>query len=296
MPRDLLKQVLPQALWVGLRSLLYYLQRLQRWGSVLWQVRGSSPRDQWVLVRSALSAVVTSARNLDRWQHPWVLNSCQVNVRGIGRFHLRPHCDDLWHVLPAAEPAVVRAMREFLKPGDVFVDAGANIGIYTVLAAKLVGSRGKVVSIEMMPDTFERLRTHVELNDLHNVNTVNLALSDVAGESVIATVEAERCGQATISRGNDRFGKGLHVHVLTGTLDEICTGLDRVNFMKIDLEGAEALALKSARATLARTAHVVFESWLGKATDESKVRNILQAAGFSLMQLDNDNWLARCER
>lgn len=72
-------------------------------------------------------------------------------------------------------------MAERLKPGDVFVDVGANIGYFSLLASKLVGPGGRVVAIEASPEVFDLLRRNLELNKAHNVRAVNVAISDREG-------------------------------------------------------------------------------------------------------------------
>src|SRR4030095_11405574 len=75
--------------------------------------------------------------------------------------------------------------REFLKrllrPGDVFVDIGANIGLFTILAGRYVGAEGAVYAFEPCAKTYERLLANVELNRLTNVSCYQAALSNHTG-------------------------------------------------------------------------------------------------------------------
>src|SRR6266699_2559349 len=73
-------------------------------------------------------------------------------------------------------------LNRFLRPGDTFVDVGANIGLFTLIAARLVGPQGRVLSFEPTPETFARLTKNVQTNRLENVSCQQLALSDRAGE------------------------------------------------------------------------------------------------------------------
>src|SRR5262249_20876384 len=72
-------------------------------------------------------------------------------------------------------------LNRFLRPGDIFIDVGANIGLYTLIAAARVGPSGRVVALEPTTTTFARLMDNVQLNKFSNVNCVNLALSDWSG-------------------------------------------------------------------------------------------------------------------
>src|SRR5207249_2412898 len=76
------------------------------------------------------------------------------------------------------EPHISRWIDERLSPGDTFIDVGANIGYYSLLAARRVGPTGSVVAIEPSPKTFRALEANLAQNRLKNVRTVNAAVSD----------------------------------------------------------------------------------------------------------------------
>ena len=80
------------------------------------------------------------------------------------------------------EPSITSVVQKTLKEGDVFVDAGANIGYYTLLASKLVGDTGRVISIEALPEIFKRLESNVVSNCAKNVRLVNIAVANEIGE------------------------------------------------------------------------------------------------------------------
>lgn len=286
--RDRLKPYVPRPLWVGARRTVSYMKRLSGWVAVLREIRGRSPSDRAILNRSARKSVLNAMRNLDNWQDPILLADARVKVHGIGEFDLRAFSDDLFHVLPSREPRIVELMHRTLRPGDTFVDAGSNIGFYAILASRLVGPTGKVVAIEMMPDTAERLRLHCRLNKASNVEIVEVALSDRKDGEVIATVTEGKFGQASIARA-DKAGPLRKVSVQCGTLDDIMAGVaGPIALLKMDLEGAELNACRGARAVLKRTETVVYEQ-SGAATD---VDDLLESAGFRLAQLDGRNRVA----
>lgn len=290
--RSSLKQVLPLPIRRTLRAALHYAQRLGRWVIVLWQVRGSTWRDQLVVLQSALAAPVISVRNLLQWQDPCLLRDAAVEVRGIGRFLLRGRSDDLWHVLPWREKALLAEIERRLKPGDVFIDAGANIGVYTVLASRLVGPSGRVIAVEMMPDTADCLEKHIRINGLGNVTVIRNALSDTSGRIVTATVQVGKFGQATIAEDSERYGLGTRIEVTSITLDEIADGVADIALMKMDLEGAELPALRGGAEVMATLQAVIYESWGSKRSDDYSVDGLLRESGFRLVQIDGNNWLA----
>ena len=270
---------------------LHYFQRLGRWAIVLWQVRGVGWADQIVLLKSAAVAPFIALRKLMEWQDPLLLSDCVVSVVGIGRFRVRGRTDDLWHVLPWRERSIRARLVAMLRPGDVFIDAGANIGVYTVIAARLVGPAGRVIAVEMMPDTASRLEENILINGLNNVTVVRQALSDVAGKSVTATVEPGKHGQASIAAVSQEPKSGSAT-VTTTTLDIIAADVNHVRLVKLDLEGVELQALQGAGDLLRRSDEVVFESLPENRDVEISIEALFRAAGFELRALDGGNRVA----
>jgi FkbM family methyltransferase len=262
-----------------------YSLRVLRWLTILREIRGATARDQLRLLASAIASPITSLRKAGQWQDPVLLWDATVRAKGIGRFSLRRHTDDLWHALPGREPTVLHAIQSILKPGDIFVDAGANIGIYTALAGRLVGANGRVIAVEMMPETANILRSHIAMNHLGNATVIEYALADTKGKHVVACVPPGQYGQASIASGavEDR----VKVDVETITLDAILADTHEVHLMKMDLEGAEELALSGAKNTLNRLQAVIFEDW-----GNARLSDIFRANGFSVDRLDGNNSLA----
>jgi FkbM family methyltransferase len=261
-----------------------YVNRLIIWLRVAREIRGKDAKDRDVLNNAFRRAWFTSLQRLDIWQDPHVENNCIVEVPGIGEFCVRAKTDDLYHVLPSREPAIYSSIKDVLGEGDIFVDAGANIGFYTIVAARQVGASGRVVAVEMMPDTAEILRSHVQKNACTNVVIIERALSDRTDELVEAHVECGKFGQATISDSKN----GTAVRVKTTTLEALLRDIDRVALIKMDLEGAESQALLGAGEAIDRIERIIFEDRSGSG----EAGAILRAKGFRLRSLDRANVLA----
>lgn len=212
-------------------------------------------------------------------------------VGSVGIFKLRGKTDDLYHVLPTRERAVLEVVEKLLLPGDVFVDAGSNMGFYAIVAARRIGPEGKVVAFEMIPPTAERLNEHVRINDLGNVQVVEKALSATAGQNFSLSIEPGKFGKASIV--NPRVREGLPVITVTSTtLDHELRELPRIKLMKMDLEGAEAPAITGGRDALRRIDFIIYERWRDDLDEFREIDNLLIAAGFLLSQIDDCNWLA----
>jgi FkbM family methyltransferase len=289
--RALLKTVAPPALRRAARWPLTYARRLAVWRSVLATIRGETDRDREVLLRSARAGLVTSLRQPNEWQDPVLVADATLIVDRVGRFALRAASDDLYHVLPAREPAVLAAIRDRLEDGSLFIDAGANIGFYTVVGAKAVGPAGRVFAVEMMPDTLDRLRETVEMNRVADrVTILPHALARRSGEEVVATVESGKFGQASIAR--DPHAGERQLTVRTKTLDDLIPGDQPVRLIKLDLEGAELGALQGATRILQRTEAIIFEQ-LGA---DRTVAEFLERQGFAMRRLDHNNWIGERPR
>jgi FkbM family methyltransferase len=284
--RRRLKALLPQHAHAPLRRAASYAARLRRWMEVVSEIKGVSSGDRRALRRCLMLAPLTSAHDLDAWQNPYADRDLLVDVVDVGRFKIRGNSDDLVHVSPSREPAIVAAIKRLLLPGDLFIDAGANLGFYSVLAARLVGPTGHVVAIEMMPDTATMLRDHIAMNGLANVTLVERALSDVSGEAVTASVRDGEFGQASIATGLASADKTT-VTVETTTLAEIVQRFGPAKLMKMDLEGVELRVLKGAGAALGRIEHIICEDWGGEGGSHD-----WSGSGHQASALDARNFIA----
>lgn len=252
-------------------------------------IRGITSQDQAVVRKTLLNGPFDMLGQFDVWREPQLVADANVEARGLGRFAVRAHSDDLHHIMPSTHTEIFDVFARHLKFGDVAIDAGANIGAVTVFMANLVGSTGRTIAVEMMPDTAAQLRRNLALNELYRVELVELALSDKAGETIVAEVAEGLFGQASIVASANAGRDVRRVEVKTTTLDAMTAGIERIAALKLDLEGAEPMALAGAGNMLKRTAAIVFESWAGGRSETAK---ILQRHGFAISSIDGRNFLA----
>lgn len=141
----------------------------------------------------------------------------------------------------AWEEDATRYVRSVLKEGDIFVDVGANIGYYSVLASRLVGPSGHAFSIEAHPTIHGKLRRNIELNGRTNVTTINAAASDHPGELPLFMGPDINPGHTTTV---ERLAKSEELRpsgsIRCDTLEALVgDDLFRARMIKIDVEGAE---------------------------------------------------------
>jgi FkbM family methyltransferase len=152
------------------------------------------------------------------------------------------------------EPQESMLIRRLVQPGGTFVDVGANWGYYSLIMAEHVGSSGHVVAIEADPRIFAILERSVALNDVPQVRLVHAAAAAETGVvSLIGFDEQDtNWGISRIAGGSGPVGNSYEVPArsVDGLIDEL--GLDIVDLIKIDIEGAEALALAGMSSGLRR--------------------------------------------
>jgi FkbM family methyltransferase len=150
------------------------------------------------------------------------------------------------------EPNEFFLLQRVIKPGMTFIDAGANMGLYSIFAARRVGARGKVLALEPSGREFEILQRNVKLNLLTNVITIRKAVSDRASEVELSVAPLEKSGHNTLGAFGYDTPLAHRERVQAERLDDIVygEGLARVDVIKMDIEGAEMAALRGAVETL----------------------------------------------
>ena len=135
-------------------------------------------------------------------------------------------------------------IKNHLKKEDIFIDIGANIGSYSLIASELVGEGGSVHAFEPIAGVYERLLFNIELNNLKNIVVNKKAIYEKSGTLNFYVSANENLGMSSIFHHDTESGKTETVEGIS--LDEyiFSTGINRVDMIKIDIEGAELFALK----------------------------------------------------
>jgi len=172
----------------------------------------------------------------------------------------------------------------FLREEDLFVDIGANIGSYTVLAAAHVGA--DVIAIEPVPDTFKKLKANISVNSIHKkVNPLNIALGAVKGE-VRFTTDLDTVNH--VATQQDRNTQLVPIDLL----DELLIDSDKKpSLIKVDVEGFELEVVKGGLKTLDNKqvkALIMELNGSGKryGISESEIVDILESKGFKSYSYD----------
>jgi FkbM family methyltransferase len=178
------------------------------------------------------------------------------------------------------EPEQTRHFRELLRPGMTVLDVGAHVGYYTLLSARLVGSRGKVVAFEPNPRNCAFLRQHVAANGLENVTVEQSAVADRNGRMRFDF------GTGT---GTGRLTPEGEIDVSSVRLDDYCAARGIVpGAIKIDVEGAELDVLRGAEATIVDRPPVLFLSTHGTSIHVACM-DWLRERGYGLQAITGPN-------
>ena len=188
------------------------------------------------------------------------------------------------------EPELSRAIGERLQPGDVFLDVGANVGYFSVLAARRVGNTGRVIAFEPHPEALAVLRQAVSVNGVAGtVEVVEAAAGRETGrvrlflsvDSVLSTTDPSR------SPAREHFGFPRSIDVRQVAIDEWLAArsdlVPRIRAIKIDVEGTELQVLEGMRWTMDRCPRAAI---LCETTEGSEADAFLRARGYRVSLLD----------
>ena len=151
----------------------------------------------------------------------------------------------------AYEPQLTSLLLPFIKPGMTVFDIGANIGYYTVLLARRVGHQGAVHAFEINDKVLDVLEENVRMAHLTNVTVVKKAITKTTGEAEFFLPREGDEAEGSL-RKSDRYDALSVVKVKTVSIDDYVHehGIQRVDFIKIDVEGAEYEAFQGATKLL----------------------------------------------
>jgi FkbM family methyltransferase len=195
-----------------------------------------------------------------------------------------------WMWAGAYEPELVSLLKKTLKPGMTVLDIGANIGYFSAIAAGLVSDNGQVHAFEPMPQNFVRLRKNLE--PFRWAIAHPYAVSDVTGEVPIHYSDKE-AGWASIHDQHPRGNLPRHSAVSAIRLDDWLPDkpINRIDFIKLDIEGSELDALRGAQQTLCHFhPTIVAETKCGWNHDE--IGQLLSATGYECRPFCGDSLLA----
>mgnify|MGYP006409962503 CR=1 FL=1 len=189
------------------------------------------------------------------------------------------------------EKTATRIAREAIKEGDTVIDIGANIGYYTLLFAKWVGPHGKVYAFEPEPSNFQLLEKNVKANNYKNVTIFQKAVSD-KNDKLTFYISDESSAANQLFKPK-KYSKIIEVDSIK--LDECFSHDQKIDFIKIDIQGAEGTAIKGMTSLLEKNSNtVIMQEWWPDAIkkyhmDSDEHLKILDKLGYSFYEIDGQH-------
>ena len=203
----------------------------------------------------------------------------------------------------AYESEIFKWISQFLEKNDCFIDIGAHVGYYSVLAAKIVGSKGKVFAFEPELSNYQKTLENITLNHLNNIKLFNLAVASETKQTQIFVNQDNDGGHALWDVGKHPFNKkSLNNQTMQNTqlstLDNILSqsgNITNLKMIKIDTEGAELNVIKGAVNTIGKydVPYIICEinrfGLQQMGTNETELREFINSLGYETYLLVSNN-------
>lgn len=212
----------------------------------------------------------------------WVVLMRAVLILNIDRVILAPARSKLVPI-PLFMSSSEGRVRDVFKPkvGEIVVDVGTYIGRYTLIAAEYVGDTGLVVGIEADFHNYQRTQRNVEINKAKNVVLVWSAASN--HEGMVRLYQAEKSGRHSLVYARARY-EDVPCKSIDNLLHEL--GVSRVDWVKIDVEGAELMVLEGSQKTLAENERLKLVMEIHPGADSDAIFRFLEQLHYEVQLLE----------
>ena len=138
----------------------------------------------------------------------------------------------------------IQFIKDVLKKGDTFIDIGAHIGLFSLIASQILGNDGKVISIEANPNTFQALKKNIELNGITNIIPMNVGASDRVETKLLCREQKDNSGGFSFLNNQRDYLESVDVQCVPISQIIETNNIQTIDFLKIDVEGYEYVILK----------------------------------------------------
>jgi FkbM family methyltransferase len=178
-----------------------------------------------------------------------------------------------------------------LKPGQIMLDIGANMGVYSLTASNIIGDAGKIIAFEPDDDNFKVLKKNILKNEFKNIDPVPYAVSDKE-ETIFFETHSLNSGNHQIRKEKTEHGQ---TSIQAICLDNFLPENQKVDIIKIDIQGAEFYAFLGMKKLLSNNPNVIIfsEYWTtglrNLGIEPSLYINLLKSFDFYIYKIDNKN-------
>ena len=226
-----------------------------------------------------------------------LFHGVEKNIR-INGSHFQLHIDD-WvqqnvFFLGEYEPAELKAIGPYLKDDAVFIDVGANFGWYTLFASSIIGNEGQVVAFEPFPENFKRLSQNIGLNPNRKIIAENLAVGEQKGVlDLYYNKEEQNLGMVSKNATLNSKKKTVPMIAFDDYVRE--HNIKKIDFIKIDIEGAELQALQGMKEVLRKLKPVLLVEILKEQNDRNSILSFLLDLGYQQFYITDDGAISSIE-
>lgn len=175
-----------------------------------------------------------------------------VQLKHVGPIELNPsdYIEKILFITGEYENNLVELLNKVLKKGDCFLDIGANIGYFSLIAANIVQNEGVVYSFEASDKTFQKLERNIELNRINNLKLFNFAVSNKE-ESLTFNIQKDGNSGMSSFRKLDGY-KAESITINAKPIDYFLNEMSKIKLIKMDIEGAEGMVIEGMQNLINR--------------------------------------------
>ncbi|MEX2217481.1 MAG: FkbM family methyltransferase [Phycisphaerales bacterium] len=215
-------------------------------------------------------------RSLARWAlSRWPRRVRAGEARGL-RMDLRRA--SAWYARGTNEPAIQRAVAEHVRPGGVFFDVGANVGFFSLIAARAAGPAGRIIAFEPVPANADAIRRNARINRFDSISVVQAAVASAPGEMDLVLSEHPGGAALALAPPPDASGR---IRARVVSIDDL-VGRGQApppTLIKVDVEGVEVEALRGMAET-ARTHRPIIICELDDTSPAALARKVAEVEGL----------------
>lgn len=193
-------------------------------------------------------------------------------------------------------------VKSVLKNGDIFIDVGTNIGLFSLIASKMVGDKGKIICFEPSPSTFSRLIENVQLNDFINIDLRNIGLSDAIEEMTFYVSENGYDAWNSFAPSQDnKLGSSIVVPVSTLDIELKEIDKSKIKLIKIDVEGWEKFVLYGGKDFFVKFSPIVMVEFTEENTFNAgyhvhEIYDIMKDFGYVWYTIKNEKLILETKK
>jgi len=210
------------------------------------------------------------------------------------KLHIEDWIQENLYFLGEYETAELKSMEQFISKEGVFIDVGANIGLFSLYASQFTN---QVICFEPFPQNFNSLKQNIKLNNLPNVRLENRAIGETEGVINLYYDDQEKnLGMVSTKPLENGIKKEVKVVSLDSYL--MSESISNIDFIKIDIEGFEYQALLGMRSTLETYHPTLLIEILdqgGSTNQDNKCDNLLKELGYKKYFIDDEGGLSERE-